>query len=135
MKTFLFALVASLASPVAFADVRDLGNFKRVEISEQGAQSVTVTLTYTFSTVDGCNSFGTSGDFYSLTLNQGESRLYAPFVADLSVVGTELGCPDLPTPREVTVEYSKTFAAGPYGGVYLDLWLPEVFALTTSVDR
>ena len=135
MKILFFAIVAALTSQVAFADVRDLGNFKRVEISEQGAQSITLTLTYTFSTVDGCNSFGTSGDFYALTLNQGESRLYAPFVADLSVISTQLGCPDLPTPREVTVEYSKTFAAGPYGGVYLDLWLPEVFELTTSVGQ
>jgi hypothetical protein len=78
MKTLLFVLIATFSSNFAAADVRELGNYKRVEISEQGAQAVNVTLTHTFSTVDGCNSFGTSGDIYSVTLNPGESRLYAP---------------------------------------------------------
>ena len=126
MNRIALFIVAS-AFLASQAQARSLGNYKRVMIEETQVQALEITLTQTLETYDGCNHFGTSGDYYELKLPGDEWRLYTPYVADISVTQTEMGCEDLPEPRTVTVTFKKRFEANDRGEVHLDLIVPADF--------
>ncbi len=74
---------------------------------------MTVSITDTFLTYDGCNTFGLDGPFRSTMPSDYEYPPVQFVIADLYVIQTELGCDPLEKPREVTVVSEAFIIDGP----------------------
>lgn len=92
MKTLFLALALSFAAMPAFAEIRKQAALDKYAFNYKTDRPMTVKITVTFKTKDGCNHFGLTGDFRRLE-EKGQS-LMQDYVADFGVMGTLIGCAD-----------------------------------------
>jgi hypothetical protein len=94
MKTLILALALSFAALPAFAEIRKQASLDKYAFNYKTDRPMTVKITITYKTKDGCNHFGLTGDFRRLEVPGGGQTLLQDYVADFGVMGTLIGCAD-----------------------------------------
>lgn len=114
-----------LVSANAFAGSQ---TYTKHSVELPNATAAIVTLSTVVETTDGCNTFGIDGRFYAYQLPSDEFRMYQPYVGDVGVVKTEMGCDELPQERKIPLSAEFTFQGvnhKNFSGVYLELLVPS----------